>query len=736
MPIIKLISGKKIIAGLVHPLFVSIFLGTVLLLILDPYQTRYKTEIERIEPRTSNRINYADLNNDGEQDRMDISNEVAKNATLVVQSPDSRTEKAGGYISAFPKQYVLDQWNFRGLFCLDEVQPFAGDYDQNQLLELICFTLDSNRIILNIVEPYGSHPHKVQDLVVDTIGLSYHNGTLSVADCQLYDLDGDNYKEVVFSLCAGLAPQPRNLYSFNIEKNFITKSPYSGSFLRKLVIMDLDQDGKPEITGESYAANNYPDGGIPFPDTTAWVFVYDEKLSFKVPPTPIGRCYSHLWPILRSSPQGSDLFFFHCGDPNRQIINELFSVDDQFQIEKRAIFQAPTVGSLITYSANKSKTIISDPSLRDIYSIDGDQLKKWKGRYHASEWLKIKNSSSNDFDVQFAYRDARHDDQIVFLNMDGKVLSKFNHQIETAPLEIVYAGEDGMVKRFVLMDSAKFYFFIQYLNPWRYLRFVLLLGLCGGIYAFITGIRMVQARQIARREATRKEILQLQLKSVRSQLDPHFTFNALNALSSLSMEGNHQGVDHFIGHFSRLLRTHLNTFDQVMVPLREEIEFVVSFTELQRIRFDNFFRLELEIDTDVNLNRDIPKMLIQTHVENAIKHGLRPLFEKMKAGTPDDPAVTPVRNTSADTPDGKGRVWVRIRETGTSMQIVIEDNGCGSGNSTISAFESTGTGLKAIDRIISSVRELYRMDIRQTIENSSQVANGNSGTRIIIEILD
>jgi hypothetical protein len=387
----------------------------------------------------------------------------------------------------------------------------------------------------------------------------------------------------------------------------------------------------------------------------------------------------------------------------------------------------------IVRSADNNASILIPLIGQAIYCLSGNQWVEWSSPNKSSDWVRISNAGFGPSDIQYVYHRADVKDEFVFLNHQGRETGSLHLSTVPGIHRLNWIGLVDGNYRFVFSDPSSHTQIEMSRNPWRDLRYLLIPALFAGFFAFISLIRVIQARQIAHKEATRKEILQLQLKSVRNQLDPHFTFNALNALSSLSHAGDQRGVDHFISHFSRLLRSHLNTSDQVLIPLREEIEFVVNFAELQRIRFDNFFRLELDIDTEVNLNREIPKMLIQTHVENAIKHGLRPLFEKMKASR------NVVSNTGsteppAGDPDGQGRVWIHILDTGNNLKILVEDNGCGLGNSTTSSLESTGTGLRSVDRIISSVKDLYRMDIRQTFEKRCEAADGNCGTRVIIEI--
>ncbi|MFO7617179.1 MAG: histidine kinase [Bacteroidales bacterium] len=234
------------------------------------------------------------------------------------------------------------------------------------------------------------------------------------------------------------------------------------------------------------------------------------------------------------------------------------------------------------------------------------------------------------------------------------------------------------------------------------------------IWLFLVVLRRAQEAEAGRRESMRREILELQLKSVRNQLDPHFTFNALNSLAALSCTGDQEGVNRFISHFSRLLRNYLDNSDKILVRLTDELEFLDNYIELQRIRFDNQVSLDLAVNDDVDLERMIPKMLIQTHVENAVKHGRR--------------------GTGAQGHRGTGeaglKILVEVRETEEGLSIVVQDNGVGRGHSGANRYESTGKGLKALERILESVRKLYGLDFRQQITDLVDEQGNAKGTRV------
>jgi two-component system, LytTR family, sensor kinase len=110
------------------------------------------------------------------------------------------------------------------------------------------------------------------------------------------------------------------------------------------------------------------------------------------------------------------------------------------------------------------------------------------------------------------------------------------------------------------------------------------------------------------------------LDSLRMQLNPHFLFNTLNAISVLALKGERHGVVRMLSLLSELLRITLDNREQI-VPLREELAFLDRYLEIERVRFGERLRVEREVDADT-LTAEVPSLLLQPLVENAIGHGV------------------------------------------------------------------------------------------------------------------
>jgi LytS/YehU family sensor histidine kinase len=118
-------------------------------------------------------------------------------------------------------------------------------------------------------------------------------------------------------------------------------------------------------------------------------------------------------------------------------------------------------------------------------------------------------------------------------------------------------------------------------------------------------------------ERLKKENMEAQYNSLRSQVNPHFLFNSLNALTNLVYQDQDKAVK-FIKQLSTVYRYVLNTRDKELVPLTEELEFLHSYLFLQQIRFGEKLKLQVEL----NGEGFVAPLVLQMLVENAIKHNI------------------------------------------------------------------------------------------------------------------
>jgi two-component system LytT family sensor kinase len=150
-------------------------------------------------------------------------------------------------------------------------------------------------------------------------------------------------------------------------------------------------------------------------------------------------------------------------------------------------------------------------------------------------------------------------------------------------------------------------------------RSIILFLLWSGFYYLFAIVEKSRAQEILnlKWQASKNEI---ELKNLRAQLNPHFLFNSLNSIRALvDLDPNQAKTS--ITHLSKLLRQSLMYGKQKMISLKEELELVNIYLDLEKIRFEERLLIEYDIDPD-SLDLQIPPLLLQTIVENGIKHGI------------------------------------------------------------------------------------------------------------------
>ncbi len=146
------------------------------------------------------------------------------------------------------------------------------------------------------------------------------------------------------------------------------------------------------------------------------------------------------------------------------------------------------------------------------------------------------------------------------------------------------------------------------------------------------------------------------------QMEPHFLFNTLNAITSLMAQGRNKEAIKTMTYLNNILRTTLQRKAPEKVPFSEELRVVESYLAIQQVRFAG--RLEVKIDaTPEAMDGLVPCFLLQPIVENAIKHGISP----MEAG---------------------GLIETSIKRSGDTLLMQVKDNGRGHGN-----FNTKGHGI-------------------------------------------
>lgn len=150
------------------------------------------------------------------------------------------------------------------------------------------------------------------------------------------------------------------------------------------------------------------------------------------------------------------------------------------------------------------------------------------------------------------------------------------------------------------------------------------------VYGFAFGLSALLLTQSQRqwdamqKLALERQLSQSQLKALQMQMEPHFLFNTLNALTSLVAQGRNSEATRTLGHLNTILRTTLQRRAPEKVPFAEELRVIESYLAIQQVRFADRLQVRIE-STPEALEGLVPCFLLQPIVENAIHHGIAPM---------------------------------------------------------------------------------------------------------------
>lgn len=209
--------------------------------------------------------------------------------------------------------------------------------------------------------------------------------------------------------------------------------------------------------------------------------------------------------------------------------------------------------------------------------------------------------------------------------------------------------------------------------------------------------------------------LEADIKTLKSQINPHFIFNSLNAIKMLIQQGDNDKATKYLIKFSAFLRLIMEQVTATKITLEEELQFSEVYLQLEALRFDGSFEYQIEIPEDLDTSfYDVPSLILQPFLENAIWHGL---LHK----------------------EGQREVNIHVHMRDEDLICSIEDNGIGRArsaqlNAHNNTFRKTSVGIKNTTERIRLFEQLYRIGIQVNIEDLVDPEGAALGTRVVIVI--
>jgi len=638
-------------------------------------------------------IDFCDLDGNGRSER-------------IVYMPDAALSNILVYLN----YKMISRWTCKGLVRM--VHNTIGDFDSNGSSEIYVFSYFNDSIFLHILDPFGSEEKFLRESIFVDRCLPYKGQAVySIVSCGFHDLNGDGFRELLFAVNAGHACQPRALYAYDTHEDSLYRSQPAGTGLQTLTAADLDNDGMVEFMGETAGGNSCRDD-TDYKDSTAWLMVFDNTLGFKFAPVAVGSFSSVLTAQPCKPGRKSCLATLHKYSGAENMPSEVMLWDIDGNLLRHAVIKSTAqVDDVCLICSDKQEgnrlfIIYPDGEVNELDSnLSVISAKKING---IRSGQPVKLDLDGDNRQEYLFPGARLDEIIVtdhgFRRL-GKVNIHDNRKILHAS---VLTSRDEENQLFIQCEDQAYYFSLQ-TNVLYYYRYAVMGFVCIIILLIVFFFQQMQFRLLDRRIEKRRRITELQMKAIKNQVDPHFTFNILNTLGSLFLQKEPEKADYLFGKYARLLRNTLSSSDKFSVTLAEEMENVTHFLDLEKHRMEGRLDYSVQADPGVDFTRKIPKTIIQTFVENALKHGI-----KHKAG--------------------KGLVTVSVKNDHSCYVIEVTDNGIGRARASAYSGQSTGKGLIILDEILALYRQIENVRITYRMHDATNENDADTGTRVIITI--
>jgi sensor histidine kinase YesM len=230
------------------------------------------------------------------------------------------------------------------------------------------------------------------------------------------------------------------------------------------------------------------------------------------------------------------------------------------------------------------------------------------------------------------------------------------------------------------------------------------------LYHYVKGVRREEQLKISYQLQT----TELEAKALRAQMNPHFVFNCLNSIKSLMQENQMDKGVQYLTTFSKLIRTLFNNADKKEISLYDEIETCKLYLQLESMRFDSKFSYAVNVEEHLDLKSvQVPALIIQPFIENAIWHGIVPK-------------------------NGGGAIILSAEQKNQSICVTIDDDGIGIEASMQhkSALELThqSKGIHLTQSRLQLNNLLKQMTAQLQIVDKKDNMGRASGTKVILSL--
>ncbi len=585
---------------------------------------------------------------------------------------------------------------------------FSGDHDNNGLAELYTLLHRKDSLFLNIIEPYGKG-HFVKRRFISKVYEGKAGYDFDINGSVLCDVNKDGFKEYAFIISAGFSISPRCICVYDIHNNKLSKTDHLGANPHELRVADINSDNIPEFLLCNYASNNMSLPVSTYMDNKAYVYVFDDTM------TPIFKPMEFAGPaqfvkVFPVTFQKVNYYcvFHKCNAKTLELGFWFYLIDSKGNIIRKKKYDFTGADSYIHVFPQKLNN-------EDAVLI----LKGNSALFTLNECLELEKLSEFPEEMKFVRKldlDGDQKNEFVFISKNGRSLYVFRNNFKNYVSKEIKCVPTAFRSSLVNSESKEKYLYLRADNLWfnvHYKQISFYLSKVASIVVCTYGVMFFLVwfiqRMTVSRDRRRKKMAELQLTSWKNQLDPHFTFNTLNSVGAVILSEERYKAYDFFSRFTKLMRYALEASSKVCVKLEEELKFIDLYLQLEQFRFKNQFTYQITIAGEVNQGMKVPKMLLQTYIENAVRHGLNG------------------RTDGAD-------LQLKIYKANRDIIFHVEDNGIGRMKSSQESRFRSGVGMKVMKEYFNLLNSINNRSIKVKVIDRDENDEVYPGTIVYIMI--
>lgn len=636
---------------------------------------------------------YDDLDDDGTSERIVLFNNTEGKASVKILTLDGE---------------ILYHYYFSGEIIPSSGSLVTGRFDPSRPKGIFLMTRTSDSILLQ-----GICPADRNDTLLFNYPVTWFHPENTIRDRTLpgfflHDMDGDGKNEVISGIMAGFRVEPRVLFVYNLVTKELIKTPRMGACVSITDFSDLDADGLPEILLHTYAiSNNEGKAPLPLDDHSAWLLVFSPRLETLFPPVRFEGKYTALTSFSLGSGISSRIVSLYYGKTKEAGTPKLLLFDSKGHLVREITIPDHVPG--LTYNLVKpdgsEKYIYLTSSNGSLYCLDtalniADHQHCFTGQ--TGDPMRTDLDGDNKMEMVF-FGGA---------NTPGVIVqSDFSEPVAITDLpngnflRCQSIHQTGKPAKIYFQIGEKSYLYIYFANPFYWFKYPVYLLIYLLILGFVLLIGYFQRQVLHQRYLAQQKIAGMQLLLLKNQWDPHFTYNAISAISINISNGDAEEANRKLISLSKLMRSGVLQSNKLSRSLAEELQFMQQYVQLVGNQPDRPIILDLEIDPEVDLGWEVPRMITQIHTENAIRHGLR-------------------------NKEGEGRLTIRSFCFQKRIILEIEDNGIGRKAASVLGEHGTGKGMAIAEHIIEIFNRYNQQKIEMVIEDLTNPDGSARGTLI------